>query len=488
MSALLELSPRILVVDDNAAIHEDFRKVLCPPERDDELAQLEQELLGEPHAPRRPSFELDSAMQGRDGLAHVERAVAVGAPYALAFVDMRMPPGWDGIETIERLWRVDPALHVVICSAYSDYSWDDINARLGTTDALLILKKPFDNAELIQIAYALTQKWKLHQTQRRHAEQLEQLVNKRTTLLEQTTHRLESEIAQRKQAEADLQLANKLEAIGQLAAGIAHEINTPTQYVSDNINFLSRGYESCARVHTKMREALERQAESPTGAALLQEVALFERQLRIERLQARIPRAFEAVREGLDRITSIVQAMKEFGHPDNGNKTEVDLNQLLRTTLEVSRNEYKYVADVELELGDLPPVSCLRSEMSQVFLNLIVNAAHAIEDVVSGTEERGTITVRSGVEGDDVVVTVGDTGAGIPDAIRQRVFDPFFTTKEVGKGTGQGLAIARSVVVDKHGGKLSLAPSRAGGGTVFSVSIPFKHCINDQDHSNGVIV
>ncbi len=163
--------------------------------------------------------------------------------------------------------------------------------------------------------------------------------------------------------------------------------------------------------------------------------------------------------------------MKEFAHPDQKEKVLADLNRALSTTLTVARNEYKYVADVETDLGELPLVPCLVGELNQVFLNLIVNAAHAIEAALAGTQGRGTIRVSTRREDDAVVIAVSDTGTGIPEEIRGRVFEPFFTTKEVGKGTGQGLAIARSVVVDKHGGKLTFE-TVPGRGTTFFVRLP----------------
>jgi signal transduction histidine kinase len=183
------------------------------------------------------------------------------------------------------------------------------------------------------------------------------------------------------------------------------------------------------------------------------------------------PAAIERSMEGLRRIADIVRSMKEFAHPDQKEMTPIDLNQAFMSTLTIASNEYKYVADVETALGALPPVTCHAGEMNQVFLNILVNAAHAIADVVKGSERRGRITVASRREGDDVVVSISDTGGGIPEPIRDRIFDPFFTTKEVGKGTGQGLAIARSVVVDKHGGEIAVQ-TELGQGTTFLIRLP----------------
>ena len=175
--------------------------------------------------------------------------------------------------------------------------------------------------------------------------------------------------------------------------------------------------------------------------------------------------------DGTTRVTGIVRAMKDFAHPDQGERVGADLNRMLTTTLTVARNEYKHVANLELDLTELPPVLCNVGELNQVFLNIIVNAAHAVGDVVKRTQSPGRITIRTHLDGDIAVVEIADTGGGIPAAIRERVFDPFFTTKAVGKGTGQGLAIARAIVVEKHGGQLTFE-SVEGNGTTFTIRLP----------------
>jgi signal transduction histidine kinase len=191
----------------------------------------------------------------------------------------------------------------------------------------------------------------------------------------------------------------------------------------------------------------------------------------LDYVNRRVPRAFERTLEGVERVTAIVRAMKEFAHPAHGEQSPADLTHAIENALLVARNEYKYFADIETDLAVLPLVNCVLGEVNQVFLNLLVNAAHAVEARVKGTEERGTISIKTGVEGSKVWIAIGDTGCGIPAAIANRVFDPFFTTKPVGKGTGQGLAIARSIVVDKHGGKLSFE-SEVGRGTTFRIELP----------------
>jgi two-component system, NtrC family, sensor kinase len=184
-----------------------------------------------------------------------------------------------------------------------------------------------------------------------------------------------------------------------------------------------------------------------------------------------IPKALSQTLDGVSRVATIVRAMKEFAHPESKEMAAADINKALQSTLTVARNELKYVADVELELGEMPPVVCNVGDLNQVFLNLLVNAAHAIADVVKGTDEKGKIRVRTASEGETALISISDTGSGIPEAIRTKVFDPFFTTKEVGRGTGQGLAIARSVVVERHRGTLTFE-SEVGKGTTFYIRLP----------------
>jgi signal transduction histidine kinase len=456
---------RILVVDDNVAIHEDFRKIFARPDRavEDELAALEDTLFDAPLAPRHAAqdFQIDTAAQGEEGLARVRAAHDAAKPYSVAFVDMRMPPGWDGLETIEKLWQTDPELQVVICSAYSDYSWDDVRARLGERDGLLIIKKPFDPIEVVQSVHALSTKWRLAREARGHLEMLESAVRTRTAELEAANQRLSAEMREREQVEGELRLAQKLEAIGQLAAGVAHEINTPIQFVGDSLHFVRDGVGELITMIGEMRGAADGLSDLRGRFDQLAESA------DLEYLDAQMPEAIDRMQEGVARVATIVRSMKELAHPGTHELEPVDLNHVLRNALEVTANTYKYVADVELALEEVPPVRAYGGDLTQVFLNLIVNAAHAME----GRPTRGVLRVATRTEGPDVVISIGDTGSGIPEAIRERVFEAFFTTKEVGRGTGQGLAISRKIVVDRHAGALTFE-STVGVGTTFFIRLP----------------
>jgi len=289
---------RLLVVDDNRAIHDDFRKILAPEY--EELDAFEAATFGDiKPSIKRAVFEIDSAYQGEEGLEKLHHALAAGRPYGVAFVDVRMPPGWDGIETTAKFWEVDPELHVVICTAYSDYSWDEMLQKLGHSDRLVILKKPFDNIEVLQLAGSLSCKWQLHPEAKAKVADLEKLVAERT---------------------AELVRAQKMESIGQLAAGIAHEINTPTQYVGDNARFLKDAFKDLFQILGHHRELLNAvSANSLTPAA----VARYEEALKrgdLEYILEQIPAAIDESLEGISRISKIVQAMKEFSHPGGREK------------------------------------------------------------------------------------------------------------------------------------------------------------------------
>nr|WP_321512897.1 PAS domain S-box protein [uncultured Pseudodesulfovibrio sp.] len=277
--------------------------------------------------------------------------------------------------------------------------------------------------------------------------------------------------------EAQLRQSQKLESIGELAAGIAHEINTPTQYVSSNIQFLKDSFITYEKMLEQCRELVERVMLQDDGASCvsLREFAenlLDEKEL--EYLKGDIPQALNESEAGLKRVAEIVRSVKQLAHPGEMNKSYHQLNEIVRDAVTVSANEWKYVAEVVSEYDDtLHPVFCLKGEVGQVVLNLIINGAHAIEKKKLTTGEQGVISVKTYQAGAMAVLEVADTGTGIPSDVIDKIFDPFFTTKEVGKGTGQGLAIAHNVVVNMHGGKIDVS-TEPGEGTTFVVRLPFE--------------
>jgi len=284
---------------------------------------------------------------------------------------------------------------------------------------------------------------------------------------------LVTDLTKLKNLEGQLRQSQKMEAIGQLAAGIAHEINTPTQYVASNCKFLREGFKDLAELHQRTMDFLKTVEADPAYAEGVQDLHELAEEIDLEFLQEEIPKALAANMEGLDRIAVIVRSMKDFAHPGREEKQPTDLNQIIESTVTVARNEWKYVAEVETDLApDLPLVKCVSNEIKQVILNIVVNAAQAIGEVVTeGVDQKGLIRISSRIEDGQAVITVSDTGPGIPPELRERVFDPFFTTKEPGKGTGQGLAIAYRAIVDNHGGKL-IIDSRQGRGATFEIRLP----------------
>jgi PAS domain S-box-containing protein len=282
--------------------------------------------------------------------------------------------------------------------------------------------------------------------------------------------KLLAEMKERERMVIELQLAQKLESVGRLAAGIAHEINTPIQYVGDSVYFLRSAFDDFDKLFESMQSAAAMLPDGAQRNAFQLEIAELEKRHDVEYLRAEVPKAFTRTFDGVQRVTNIVKAMKEFAHPDAHEQSPVDLLHALETTLLVASNEYKYVAKVRIEFGELPQVVCNVGELNQVFLNLIVNAAHAIKD--SGRDvDSGEILIRAAAEGDHAVIRVSDNGCGVPEENLSKLFDPFFTTKEVGRGTGQGLAISHSIVADKHGGDISVS-SEVGVGTQFTVRLP----------------
>jgi signal transduction histidine kinase len=586
---------RILIIDDNTSIHDDFRKILMPRSVSSDLDALEEMLFDEVvAAPTGPNYEIDAASQGEEGRDMVQRSLDEGRPYALAFVDMRMPPGWDGVETIQQLWKVDPNLQVVICSAYSDYSWDEMTDHLGQSDRLLILKKPFDNIEVSQLATAMTEKWKTSRTVRRQMDELEVEVVRQTRCLHDVVSQLKSSqqllnstidslssciaildrdgvvvatnanwrnsdesnpfvrstidqcdnyaeaclvagpdrraaelttaiqnvlsgqtdkssleyscdsatgeqrwfsvtithfrmgdaikvvvahqvITELKTLQGLLAHAQKLEAVGQLAAGVAHEINTPLQYVGGSIRFLQDSFKDLLQLVTETAGFVGRVAEGDVSEDAIARMQSELEAADLDYLTEEIPEAFSQSIQGLDRVAKIVGAMKEFSHPGQEGKTNVDLNHAIESTITVAASEWKHVAEVVNEFDrSLPLVKCFPSELNQVFLNLLVNAAHAVGDVVGDASEgKGKITIVTRCVDDHVEIRLTDTGTGIPKHARERVFDPFFTTKEVGKGTGQGLSMAHAIITDKHKGRIYFETAE-NIGTTFVIELPLE--------------
>ncbi len=438
---------RVLIVDDNRAIHGDFRKVLGEATHEQSaLAELEAALFGQGPA-RAPSdpFLIDSAYQGQEAEALARAARDAGRPYAVAFVDMRMPPGWDGVETAQRLWQVDPELQIVVCTAYSDYSWEELLGKLDAhAERFLVLKKPFDHIEVRQLATALSRKWSLSRQVRAKVDELEELVRERTSTIREAHERLQREVEQRHRMEAQLRRAQKLEALGRLAAGIAHEINNPLAFVIANLQYVRGALDAPGA-------DLSRAPGAGLAAAPLEELSA----------------ALAEACVGGDRIKQIVRDLKAFAQPHDESLAVVDVRPVLDFSLKMTAAELRRRAQVVTRFDEVPAVWAISGRLEQVFVNLLVNAAQAI---APGAVEQNQIRVTVRTMGDDVAVEITDTGVGIPAANLERIFDPFFTTKPVGVGTGLGLSICHSIIT-AFGGDLTVE-SEEGKGSTFRVLLP----------------
>jgi signal transduction histidine kinase len=284
-----------------------------------------------------------------------------------------------------------------------------------------------------------------------------------------------ADVTERRGLEDQLRQAQKLEAIGQLAAGVAHEINTPTQFVGDNTTFIKDSWGPIAGLLKLCQTMRQEAGTGGVARTLLAEFDRLSEQSDLEYLLREIPHAIDQSLDGLQRVTKIVRAMKEFSHPGSEEKRGIDLNKAIETTITVARSEWKYVAEVVTRFDPDPPlVPCLAGEMNQVILNLIINAAHAIAGVVGdGSKDKGKITITTRRDAEWAEIAVADTGGGIPPEIRSRLFEPFFTTKPLGKGTGQGLALAHSVIVNRHQGKIWFE-TEVGRGTTFFLRLPLE--------------
>ena len=560
------MNHRILVIDDNSAIHDDIRKILARPKPGSAALVDEEALLfGEAtESTNSASFEIDSALQGQQGLDLVCKSLEAGRPYAMAFVDVRMPPGWDGVETIGRIWQVDPELQVVICTAYSDYSWKDLTRQFGHSDNVLILKKPFDNIEVLQMAHALTQKWFLTQQAKSQLFNLDKMVSARTEELQTANKRLTQEIAERGQAENQLRLSEERFAKAFKSSPVPMSIQSLENYrfldVNDSyvemtgysreelignsslqlnlwsdpaarkvlLEQLAEG-KSLRNVETKVRtrDGQEKltllSAELTTLGnerfALINENDISQRleleaQLRQAQKMEAVGHLAAGVAHDFRNILTVIQghACLRLQNPDLDAKTADSLKQIARSVerasdltqqlLAFSRKQIMRLEVVDLNgllrhlsdmlsrlIGEhvtlqyqffepLPRTEADVCSIEQVILNMAVNARDAMPQggslvVATSVAQISPAYASSHPEasvGEFVCITVTDTGCGMDDHTMSRLYEPFFTTKEVGKGTGMGLATAYGLI-KQHNGWIE-AESKVGKGTKFKIFLP----------------
>ncbi|MBI9075719.1 MAG: response regulator [Desulfatibacillum sp.] len=452
----MNLSPipepfRLLIIDDNSDIHNDFKTILNHDrENNPTLDAMEEELFGENrNVPVHDHhYDLDFALQGQEGFEKVKAALDEGRPYAVAFVDMRMPPGWDGLKTIKNIWSVDPHIQVIICSAYSDYSWQEIRQHLGHTESLLILKKPFDAAEVAQLSSALAQKWKLARQATMKTAELEEMVKGRTEELAQANYALKHEINERKSVETALRHAQKMEAIGTLAGGIAHDFN--------NILFGAMGFAEIAmedaqpdsRIHKSLKQIINAHKRA---ARLVDQILSFSRQTEHE---PQVIHIHPVIKEAMGLLRSSIPS-----------------------TIEIRK-------EIDVRCGT---VMADPTRIYQIIMNLCTNASQAMMDKGGLLEvrlqevalDRSKAELLQIPKGKYACLSVRDDGVGMDMETQNRVFEPYFTTKLNGHGNGLGLATVYGIVKNHHGA--IHVKSQRDNGSEFEVYFPI---VNDKPKVN----
>ncbi len=481
---------RVIVIDDNPDIQKDFRTILLTPSGRGEFAAIADDFFGSKQTDTRSEadkedqrleYKISSALQGKEGVEMITTAQAEGKPFALAFVDMRMPPGWDGIETIENLWRVAPNTQVVICTAYSDYSYDQILDRLGGSDRLLIIKKPFDPIEVAQLARALTGKWCLSHQADLKTEHLASIVEERTRELENSHEQLKHQINEREKAEHEQSLlaerlhqARKLEAMGQLVAGVVGEVTNSSQQVDDSVSVIGDALRDYEKVVSRCGPVLEAAAQGSVPPDLIEKVKQQQSGSEFDALREKAPQALKAVHVGLERIEQIVQATNEFAQSVLVSSETVDVNRAIENTVSVAQGRPVGVGEVKLDFDpDIPQVACEPGDLEQVILNLLSNAVQATADRRSGNFDPAEIRITSGRDGNEVVILVADSGCGIPVEIQDQVFEPNFSARAGGDGNGRGLAVAHDIIVNRCDGRLSVS-SEIDKGSTFEIRLPIQ--------------
>ncbi|MBN2589080.1 MAG: response regulator [Sedimentisphaerales bacterium] len=435
---------RILVIDDNPNIHKDFLTILTEEQDNTKLDELHAEVFGETNnkSVEKISYELDFASQGQEGYEKVKEALSQNRPYELAFVDMRMPPGWDGLKTIESIWEVDKNIQVVICTAYSDYSWGEITQRLGKSENLLILKKPFDCAEVSQLASALTEKWNLAKKASMKLEELEQLVQERAKELIEKNNQLKLEIAEREQMELKLaEMIRKVESankeLKEFASIVSHDLKAPLRGVKTLAQWIM---EDCG-----------------------------------DRLDTKATEQMNLLMNRVDRIYSLIDGVLKYSKvgQDSGEHIPLNLDTFIPEVINMVVPPEHIKVTIE---NQLPSIICEETHIMQVFQNLISNA------IKYNDKQQGWIKISCTEEGDFWKFSVADNGPGIAEEHFERIFRMFHALKQNENihGTGVGLTVVKKVV-ELYGGRIWIE-SEVGKGSTFFFTFPkMKSAIKNEE-------
>jgi two-component system NtrC family sensor kinase len=460
---------RLLIIDDDPGVRESFKSIFDTPGLE-EVEQQGAALFGLPDGPKPlpgpAPFLLTICERGMEGVQEVERPMQTSRRFPVAFVDINMP-GIDGVETARRLWKVDPQMKIVLITAYSRYRPEDV-LNITHREDLFFLRKPFHPEEIRQMARALTYQWNLE----RAREQLSSKLSEANTRLLILNLQLEEKVEEQTTL---LVQSEKMASLGLLAAGVAHEINNPISFVDSNLHTLNR---YCSGV-TALLEAYEELAEAthrhlvPEVQEPLEKLEALKQQHRLAFILKDMTALTAECLDGTQRVQQIVHDLRTFARCDPHCSTPVNLNDIMDATLNIIWNQLKYKTHLIKHYGSLPPIRCVPQKLSQVFMNVLMNAAQAITD--AGTVRVATHYLesfdQSGKEGAWAKIEVSDDGCGIPKDNLKRVFDPFFTTKPVGQGTGLGLSIAYDIV-KAHGGRIAVE-SQAGRGTTATILLPY---------------
>ena len=445
-----EIVHRILVIDDNPNIHKDFQTILLEEQESTSLDALRDEVFGNTKSESQPKsiFELDFASQGKEGFEKVKQACSENRPYELAFVDMRMPPGWDGLKTIEHIWQVDPKIQIVICTAYSDYSWGEITKRLGKSENLLILKKPFDSAEVAQLAAALTEKWNLARKASMKMEELEQMVQERANELIKTNNQLKSEIAEREQAE--LKLAEMLKKVD----NANKELKDFASIVSHDLKAPLRGVKTLA-------------------LWILDDCG--------DKFDTKATQQMNLLLDRVERIYNLIDGVLKYSKVGQTNEenVQVNLEEFIPEVVAMVVPPEHIKVTVE---NKLPPILCEETHIMQVFQNLISNAIKYMD------KTQGWIKIGCVEENGFWKFSVTDNGPGIEEKHFERIFRMFqvLSVNEEIEGTGVGLTVVKKIV-ELYGGRIWVE-SEVGRGSTFFFTFPKQKAVikNDELQTNAV--